>query len=67
MLTKFFKHVLSLTIILRCFQDILSRLDIDKLLYLTIKFLNSLLEKETHAITSLVEILFNISELICQL
>jgi len=56
MLTKFFKHVLSLTITLRCFQNTLSRLGIDKLLHLIIAFLDSSLEKGTYAIIGLVEI-----------
>jgi len=67
MLTKFFKYILSLTIALRCFQDILSRLGIDKLLYLAMEILNSSLENRAHIIVGLVGILFNILELICWL
>jgi len=65
MLTKFFKHVLSLMITLRFFQDILIRLDIDKLLQLAIELSNSLLENKAYIITGLVGILFNMLELIC--
>ena len=64
-LTKFFKHVSSLTIILRCFQDILFRPGVNKLLYLVIELLNSSLENRAHVIAGLVGILFNILELIC--
>ena len=67
MLTKFFKHVLSLMITLRCFQNILSRLGIDKLLQLAIELSNFLLENKAYIIAGLVEILFNMLELICWL
>jgi len=65
MLTKFFKHILSLMITLRCFQDILSRLGIDKLLQLAIELSNFLLENKAYVIAGLIEILFNMLELIC--
>jgi len=64
MLTKFFKHILSLTITLRCFQDILFGPDVDKLLYLVITLLNSSLEKWAHAIIGLVRISFNMLKLV---
>jgi len=64
-LIKFFKYILSLMITLRCFQDILSRLGIDKLLYLVIALLNFSLENRAYIIVGLVGNLFNISELTC--
>jgi len=42
MLIKFFRHISSLTITLRYFQDTLSGPDVDKLLYLLIALLNFL-------------------------
>ena len=54
-------------IILRCFQDILFKPDIDKLLHLVIKLLSSLLENRAYVIAGLVGILFNMLDLICQL
>ena len=60
MLTKLFKHISSLTIVLRCFQDILSRLNMNELLYLAIVLLNSLVEKKAYTITSLDRISFSI-------
>ena len=44
--------MLSLTINLRCFYNILSRLDVDKLLHL-IALLNSLVKKRGYSNTSL--------------
>jgi len=67
MLVIFFKYILSLMITLRCFQDTLSGLVVDKLLYLVIALLNFLLENRAHIIAGLVGILFNISELTCWL
>ena len=54
------KHVLFLTIALKCFYDILSRLEVDKLLHLIIAFMNFLVEKEGYFIAVLVRILFKI-------
>ena len=67
MLTNLFKHISSLMITLRCFQDTLSEPDIDELLHLVIVLLNSSVEKEAHIIVGLVGISFNMSELTCQL
>ena len=53
MLTNLFKHISSLMITLRCFQDILSGLDVDKLLYLAIVLLNFSVEKEVYTIVGL--------------
>ena len=63
MLTILFKHILSLTIDLRCFYDTLFRLGIDKLLHLVIMILNSSIEKSIHSNTSLDEISFKMSAL----
>jgi len=54
-------------IILRCFQDILFKPGIDKLLHLVIKLLSFLLENRAYIIAGLVGILFNMLDLICQL
>jgi len=67
MLTKLFKHISSLMITLKCFQDTLSGPGINKLLHLVIMLLNFSVEKEAHAIVGRVRISFNILELICQL
>ena len=64
MLMKFFKHILSLTITLKCFQDILSSSGVDKLLHLMIMLLNSLIKKDIHSIIGLSGILFNMLQLI---
>lgn len=61
MLIKIFKHLSSLTITLRYFQDILSKPGINKLLLLTIALLNSSIEKENHIMAVLVGISFKIS------
>jgi len=66
MLTKLFKHVLSLMIAFRCFQDTLSGPSIDELLHLTMELLNSLTEKVVQIVIFLVGILSIMSGLISQ-
>jgi len=66
MLTKFFKHISSLAIALRCFQDILSGSSVNKSLHLIIVLSNSSLKKSIQNITSLSGIIFNMLELIWQ-
>ena len=56
-LMKFFKHSVFLTITLKCFYKILSRLKVDKLLYLSITLVNFLFEKEGHINDSFNKIL----------
>ena len=58
MLTKIFKHMLSLTINLRYFHNTSSRPGVDELLHLAMVLLNSSVEKEVHSNTSLDRILF---------
>jgi len=55
--------MLSLTINLRYFHNILSEPGVDELLYLAIALLNSLVEKEGHFFTGLDEISFKMSVL----
>jgi len=64
MLTRFFKYISSLTITLRCFQDTLFGLGIDKSLYLMIALSNSSIKRDTHSIIGLSEISFNMLQLI---
>ena len=47
-LMKFFKHLVFLTITLKCFHKILSKLKVDKLLHLSITLVNFLFEKGGH-------------------
>ena len=63
-LMKFLKHNMLLTIILRCFQDNLSDLGVNELLYLAIELLNSFSEKSIHFVISLSGISSNKSRLI---
>jgi len=56
----------SLIIALRCFQNTLSELDINKLLYLVIALLNSSVKNRAHTNINLDENSFKMSELICQ-
>ena len=62
MLTILFKHMLSLTIDLRCFYNTLFGPDID-LLHLAMALLNSSIKKSTYSNTSLNEISFKTSVL----
>ena len=55
-LTMFPKHSSSLTIILRCFHEILLGPEADKLLHLSMALVNSFLEKGLHRDDSLVGI-----------
>jgi len=55
-LTMFSKHLLSLTITLRCFHEILLRPKADELLHLLITLVNSFLEKRLYNNDSLVGI-----------
>jgi len=48
MLTMFSKYLLSLTISLRCFHEILSSPEADKLLHLLMAIMNFFLEKKFH-------------------
>ena len=66
MLIIFLKHFLSLTTILRYFHEIQSSPGVDKLLHLSITFLNSSLEKDNQVEVCFDEISFKISGLICQ-
>jgi len=63
-LMKFLKYNVLLTVILRCFQDNLSDLEVNELLYLAIKLLNSSSEKSIHFVISLSGISSNKSRLI---
>ena len=63
-LMKFLKHNVLLTIILRYFQDNLSDLGVNELLYLAIELLNSFSEKSIHFVISLSGISSNKSRLI---
>ena len=58
MLTNFLRHVSSLIILLRYFQESLSGIEVEVLPYFLIALLSSLLEKGTHVITSLSGSLF---------
>ena len=53
MLMNFLRHVLSLIILLRYFQESLSGIEVKMLPYFLIALLSSLLEKRTHVITFL--------------
>jgi len=63
-LMKFLRHNILLTVILRCFQDNLSSLGVNELLYLAIKFLNSSSKKGVYFIIDLSGISSNKSRLI---
>ena len=56
------KHLLSLVIVLKYFQKIQSSLEVDKLLYLAMALLNSLLEKSIYTKDNFNEISFKILE-----
>ena len=64
MFIKFLRHMVSLTMTLRCLHDNLSDLRVDKLLYFMIKLLNSSLENSIHIVTGLFGISSNKSRLI---
>jgi len=64
MLTKLLRHISSLTITLRYFQDNLSGSGVDELLHLVITLLNSSAKKGFQVIVCLVGISFNKSGLI---
>ena len=64
MLTKLLRHILSLTIALRCFQDNLSSSGVNELLHLAIVLLNSLAKRGFQVIVCLVGISSNKSGLI---
>ena len=64
MLTKLFRHISSLMIALRCFQDNLSSHGINELLYLAIALLESSVEKGFQIVVCLVGISSNNSGLI---
>ena len=66
MLTRLFRHMSSLTIALRYFQNNLSSSRVNRLLHLAIVLLNSLNEKGLQIIVSLVESSSNIFRLTCQ-
>ena len=65
MLMKLFKHMSSLMIALRYFQDTLSELDVDMLLNLVIALLDSSVKNKAYTNIGLDGNLFKISELIC--
>lgn len=67
MLMMLLKYLLSLTTYLRYFYNILSVLEVDKLLYLLITIVNSFLEKEFHGKCYLDRISSNKELLTCQL
>ena len=53
---NFLRHIVSLTHLLRCFHDNLSRPGVNKLLYFTIALVNSSFEKGFHFIVGLLVI-----------
>ena len=53
MSTNFLKHISSLIILLRCFQESLSGLEVKVLLHFLIMLLSLLLKKRTYVVTSL--------------
>ena len=61
---RFLRHVMSLMIILRCLQDSLSSLEVDKLLHFNIALVNSSSENSFHFVISLFGISSNDSVLI---
>ena len=63
-LIKLLKYELSFMITLKCFQDNLSRQEVEELLYLMIELLNSSSENSIHFITGLFGISSKKSELI---
>jgi len=65
MLTMLIRYLLFLTTALRYFQETWSGPEVDKLLYLSIALLNSLLEKDSHIKVGFNEI-SNIYRLIWQ-
>jgi len=63
-LIKFLRHVILLTIILRCLQDNLSGAGVNELLYLAIELLNSSSKNDIHFVIGLFGIFSNKSRLI---
>ena len=61
---KFLRHKISLTIILKCFQDNLSSPKVNKLLHLAIELLNSSSEKGIYFVIGLFGISSNKHRLI---